>query len=222
MFPNAVRQGAREFGLGLVVEQGQRLQGRIGAIPAGDAFLRDRRVEQHESGMRRRPDEVGVHTTPEPILPLVCLPVPVDLSELSGTLGLWRIYAWSAYGRCQQSGRRERRVADDFRFQAEAVLAGKQAVARIDGGRIGAIGRRLPVGGRVQDQTVNVLEVPATADELRREPVEQLWVAGWIALRAKIVLGLYDPQTEIALPESVHGDPGRERVVVGYEPPRQP
>ena len=181
----------------------------------------DRGIEQDESGVRCGPDEVRVHAAPEAARSLVRLPVPVHLRELPGASGLGRVHAGAAHLRRQQAGRRQGGVANDLRLEAEAVLTGQQPVARVHRGGIGAMGGSLAVGGRVQDQSVHVLQIPAAAHEFRGQPVQQLRMAGRVALRAEIVLGLYDSDAEVALPESVHGDPGRERVVVGDQPARQ-
>src|SRR5437870_1356349 len=61
----------------------------------------------------------------------------------------------------------------------------------------------------------------ARRNEFARQPVEQLRMRGWNALRAEIILRLHDAPAKILLPNAVHDDPRRQRIVRGDNPTRQ-
>ena len=71
---------------------------------------------------------------------------------------------------------------------------------------------RLAVGVAQHDQPVDRLEPPAALDERRRQPVEQLGMAGAVALGAEVVDRLDQPRAEVVLPEPVDDHPGRQRM----------
>ena len=62
-------------------------------------------------------------------------------------------------------------------------------------------------------QPVQRLDVPAGADELGGQPVEQLGVAGRLALHAEVLGGLHQAGAEELLPGAVDRHAGRQRVV---------
>ena len=59
---------------------------------------------------------------------------------------------------------------------------------------------------------MDLLEAPALVEQLDRQPVEQLRVAGRRALGAEVVFGFDDAEPEELLPEAVHDNPRRQRV----------
>ena len=65
------------------------------------------------------------------------------------------------------------------------------------------------------------LHVPVTGDELARQPVEQLRVAGGRRLRAQVVRVVDQAPAEMSLPNSIDDDPRDERIVRIGEPAGQ-
>ena len=68
---------------------------------------------------------------------------------------------------------------------------------------------------------MHVLEVPIAADEFRSHPVQQFGITRQRSLGAEVVLGFHDSQTEIALPDAIHGHARGQRILRRDEPPRQ-
>ena len=71
----------------------------------------------------------------------------------------------------------------DVRFQSSRFSG---SIRRADGQSRRRPLRRLPVGRRGQDQPVHRLQLPAPRDELGRQPVEQLGMAGRLAQPAEV------------------------------------
>ena len=64
-------------------------------------------------------------------------------------------------------------------------------------------------------------EPPALANQLRRQPVEQLGVRRWLPAHAEIAGRGDDPPAEVMLPETIHDHPRGQRVIRPREPGRQ-
>ena len=62
---------------------------------------------------------------------------------------------------------------------------------------------------------------PAAANEFVGEPVEESRVRGALTLRVEITRRRHDASTEEVVPEAIHHDPCRERVLGIHEPIRQ-
>ena len=138
------------------------------------------------------------------------------------TLGLIGVNAGSANLRTQKAADSERIVAHRLGRQPEARTASQQPVLRVLFEQLGRDARGLPVRCRGDDQTLHRLDVPARAHELRGQPVEQLRVAGWLALRAEVLGGLHQARAEVVLPVAIDGHARRQRVGWVYQPFRQP
>ena len=80
----------------------------------------------------------------------------------------------------------------------------------------------LPVGRRVDDQPVQVLDCfQPVLDELDGQPVEQLGVRRRLALRAEVLAGRDEAGAEVGLPDAVDERArGRRRLRID-EPPRE-
>ena len=168
--------------------------------------------------MRGRADEVGIHAAAEAIRAIVSLPLAINLRELACTCRLRRVNARPADRRREQARSRKRGIADNLGLQAQTVLTCEESVARVGLRRVGPVRRSLPVSRGIHDQPVHVLEVPIPANEFRSHPIQQLGVAGQRSLGTEIVLRLHDPQSEIALPDPIHGHSRRQRIVFGNQP----
>ena len=66
-----------------------------------------------------------------------------------------------------------------------------------------------------------MLDIPAALNELDRQPVEQLGMAGEAALRAEIIQRLDDPLPEHQLPQAVDHDPGGQGMIRCDQPAGQ-
>ena len=80
------------------------------------------------------------------------------------------------------------------------------------------------IGGRLHDQSVQLLDRPVVLDEPGRQPIEQLGVRGPGAHRTEVVRRRHDAFAEMLLPDAVDDDAGRERVARAGDPfgERQP
>ena len=70
-------------------------------------------------------------------------------------------------------------------------------------------------------QLEEALDVPALLAELDGEPVEQLGMAGCVAGDAEIPAGPHQAVAEHLLPEAIHRDAGRQRVLRTEQPLRK-
>ena len=127
----------------------------------------------------------------------------------------------------EQSADGEGVVANDLRIEPQPALAGQQPVVRIDQSQFRPGVRRLPIRRRGHDQTMHVPQVPAFAQrklrlhELHGEPVEQLRMRGRRPLQSEVVFRLDQALAEVVLPQSIHGDSGRERIGTIDQPASQ-
>ena len=106
----------------------------------------------------------------------------------------------------------------DGSFPEQAVLgieslAGSEvALAALSG---------LTIGRGSQDQPMQRLDVPAARDEFRRQPVEQLGMAGCLAHAAEVARRAGQAPPEMVLPDPVDDDAGREGIVGPAQPASQ-
>src|SRR5437879_4511406 len=68
---------------------------------------------------------------------------------------------------------------------------------------------------------MEVFQAPLACDELAGKPVEQFRMRGPLALGAKVFQSRDDAAPEILMPDPVHRDAGRERVLRVYDPSSQ-
>ena len=132
---------------------------------------------------------------------------------LPEALRLIRQHARAADLVVEQAARRQRGVADHLGRQAEARPAREQPVLGILLEQRRRRLRRLAVGRRRHDQPLHRPDVPAGADELGRQPVEQLRMHRRLALHAEVFLRLDDAVAEVHLPEPVDRDARGERML---------
>src|SRR5262249_41981527 len=72
--------------------------------------------------------------------------------------------------------------------------------------------RGLAVCRRSHHQPLHGLDIPLCPNELGGQPVEQLWVAGRIALGAEILGGFNNSRAEMQLPIAINRHARRERM----------
>ena len=208
----------RRFDVGRIVHQRQRLQRRVGEGAPRRALFAVGRVEGRQRRRRDRSLPERVHAPAIEIRP-VALHVGLRREALAERHlfpeagRLVGQHARSADLVVEQTARRQRGVADQFRGQALTRTARQQpvvgiALAQCRGGR-----RGLAIGRRRHDQALHRPHVPPGADELGRQPVEQLGMLGRLALHAEVFLGLDDAVAEIGLPEAIDGDARGERML---------
>ncbi len=130
---------------------------------------------------------------------------------------LIRIHTGSADGLLQQSAGRERVVAHHFRGQPEAWPASQQAILRVFFEQLRADLRGLPVGGGGDDQPLHRLHVPV-GFKFRGQPVQQFAIGRCVTLRAEILRGLDQPDSEVELPVSIDRDARGQRMLCGEQP----
>ena len=86
---------------------------------------------------------------------------------------------------------------------------------------VGPRGRRLPIGGRRQDQPMDVLQRPAAADQFVRQPIEQLGMRRAAAVMPEIGGRLDDAAAEMVMPEPIHHHASRQRILWPSDPTGQ-
>ena len=79
-----------------------------------------------------------------------------------------------------------------------ARAAGEQLVVRVAGDQLRRDGGRLLIGGRADDEPVDVLEAPTVVHQLDGEPVEQFGMRRRLALRAEVLGGATRPVPKYA------------------------
>ena len=87
----------------------------------------------------------------------------------------------------QQPAHGQALVADRLGIEPEPRAAGQQAIVGIALQQFRRDPRRLPVGGRRDQQADHMLDVPVRSDQFRGQIIEQFGVRRQIALRAEIL-----------------------------------
>ena len=65
---------------------------------------------------------------------------------------------------------------------------------------------------------MDVLEAPATVDQLSRQPVENVWVRGLLSRKTKIVRRTHQALAHIVLPDAIDDHPRRQRILWAGNP----
>ena len=125
-------------------------------------------------------------------------------------------------GSIQRARRSVYRVPQSLGLQSATLHFPEQVVVRIDGQvTFGPELALLPVGGRIHDQTVQILDVPAVGHKSGGQPVQQFGVRRRLSHGTKVIGSLYDASTEVPLPDPVHKHPGCQRMIRTRQPQRQ-
>ena len=100
-------------------------------------------------------------------------------------------------------------IPDDLRFQADGRASPPQSVVGIAGEfRPGAGQRGIhAVGGRGDDEPVEVLEAPASVDEFAGQPVDQVGVFRRAAFASEIKQRRGQGRSEMSIPHLIHRHP---------------
>jgi hypothetical protein len=213
----AIAQRAQGEGTGglkedRIVHQGEGLQGCVRAVALDAGVGGIGRVEGGQHGVEHAAQGQNVQAAAVAIVALADLPFyrATDIKDVAGER---RPDAGAADGTGEQAADGERGVAQDFRFEAQAVLAGEQAVERVEVVELGPVGRGLAVGGGGDDAADELLAAPAAGDEVARQPVEQFRVRGRLAGGAEVVGRGDQAGAEEFAPDVIDGDAGGQRVV---------
>src|SRR5262249_15327777 len=110
-------------------------------------------------------------------------------------------------------------IADNLRFQAAQTLSPEELIAWIDRLWIRRIRNRgLSINTRGHNQLVERLHRPVVLDEFSGEPVEQLGMRRPRPEVAEVVRRDDDAFAKVALPDAVHEDAGRKRMIGPSQP----
>ena len=123
--------------------------------------------------------------------------------------------------RVQQPGDEQGIVADLLGIEPEPRATGIQPIRRVAGQRLGQHLRTLAEGRRGQQQPHQRLHVPPRIAMVNRQPVEQFGMTGGHSPQPKIGACQHQPRPEELLPQAIHGDPRRQRLVGPEQPFRQ-
>ena len=127
-------------------------------------------------------------------------------------------HAGAELTRIESAGYEQNRVANRLRLQSPHTHPVQQLIRRIGGGqqlrvdiRIGHT--RLAIRLGKNDLANRSFQGPTMVDQVMRQPIEQLLMAGGRALQAEVVGAGYDAATEVMLPQPVDQNPCGQRVV---------
>ena len=112
----------------------------------------------------------------------------------------------------QLAGNREHGVTQGLGVQPAQREVTEQPVVRIELSGLLRSRGCLAVGGGVEDQPVQLLDRPTLVDELERQIVEQLGMAGPSSGHAEVVRRGHQPLAEVVLPDAVDEHARKERV----------
>ena len=121
--------------------------------------------------------------------------------------------------RDQQAAGGQGVVADHLRVHPEPRPAREQPVLRVLLDLLRRGRRRLPVGGRGDQELEEPLHVPARLAELDGQPVEQLGMRGKLAADPEVSRRADQAGPEDFLPEPVDRHPGGQRMLGPEQPP---
>ena len=214
---DALGEGARSFDVGDVVQGGEGVQGGVGAFGFDLADLARGVVEEVGGADDATPEGVEGAAV-EGFALILNVAFFAEGGFLPDAVGLVGLHGGAALEGAEQAGGGEGDIAQHPGGQAMAGAAGEEAIFGVDldegGGDFGA----LAVGAAGDDETEEVLDVPAAVHEFDGEPVEQFGVAGFLALQAEVLDAFDEAGAEEGLPVAVDGDAGGQRVVAGDEP----
>ena len=108
----------------------------------------------------------------------------------------------------EQSERVARKLVDGLGGEALGTPAPEQLVLRVLGGAGGIPRGTLPPDGAVEDEAVNVAQIPAAVHQFTREPFEQFGMRGRLALQAEVTGRADDATAKMPTPKPVHDDTG--------------
>ena len=104
-------------------------------------------------------------------------------------------------------------------IQSAGVLPPEEAIGRIEVVGLFVEGGGLLLIGRAQDhELVQVLERPAAFHKFRRKPVEQFRMRRLVAPESEIARRSDEALAEMVMPEAIHEDARRERIVAMGDP----
>ena len=205
-------QGPGGLDEGHVVEDVEGLEGRVGPHLADDAGLAAGGVEGDHRRRGDRPLPERVEPTAVEVGAVILDVIGVgQLVPQPGRLvrphrGAADVAPTSSPPRCNAWSRI---------ISAESRSRWACASSRLSGSRRFASGVTRDDCRYVRardDQAEHGLHVPARSDELGRQPVEQLRMAGRLALGAEVLDRLHQPGAEEHLPDAVHRHAGRQRI----------
>ena len=221
----------RRFHEHRVVEECERLEGRVRPLAADNAHVGIGRVERSEHRVGAGALEPDVKPALVPLRTGGFDPLhAVGVGEFGDARRLRRLDRRPTDRRVQEAAGRKCVIAKQFGFDEKALLPRVEYVQRVALLHVRADSRGLLVGRRRDDELVEALEAPGlriTPDlavgvrPLTRQPVQQFRVRRLLALRAKILRRGDQPAAEELRPHPVDCDPRCERIVLRDNPPRQ-
>ena len=209
------REHARGFDELGAVQEDEGLQGRVGGVAAGDADDAFRHVEGFKHGRRAGAPPEGVNAAPVEFLALAGRRGFERLGEIVGVDGRAADFFH------EEAAHRQRLVANHFGRQTVARSAREPDVFRIVRHDLGRGEAALPVGLREHDGFEERLHIPAGADKLAGEPIEQLGIFGAVALAAEVIDGFHEAAAEEGLPETIHRHAREQRMARVGQPARE-
>src|SRR5262245_8855301 len=111
--------------------------------------------------------------------------------------------------------------ANHYGLEPRPPSAREQSVVRVPFKQLGFGPRGVTVRGGCHDETMHRLQAPIPPNELRGQPVEQLGIAGRLALDPEVLAGFDKASAEMLGPDAVHGHSADEWIIRIDQPARQ-
>ena len=151
------------------------------------AVHHEQRLLRHRGGEALRAVRVGTGEIERAKQARQVLPVDQSVERAPSRPGrLRQLDRRPAQRRDPTARRRQQRIAQRFEIQPLAIHPPQQPILGIDCAALGPIDAGLLIGGRVQNQPVQVLERPVVLDQRSGQVVEQLRMGGRLAAQAEI------------------------------------
>ena len=202
---DTLRQGARRLNVGHIIHQGQCLQRCVGSRLAHGAHFAQGRVKRHHRRRGHGSFPESIQTAPVqvliPVLNVVIRPAQV-FPQPFRLIGLNRR---AANFLRQQPADCQGLVTNHFSRQAHPRSSCQQAILRILLKQFRSYSGRLPIGCAHDNHLLQRVDVPAGADELGGQPVEQLRMSRPFSLEAKVIDRLDEACPKVHLPIPVDG-----------------
>ena len=201
-------QGARLFVKERGIQEIQRLRWNCACFPSGSAGVGVSSIEQGEEGM----PTLALHH--EVAAAFLCF---IDRIERSVLAEFPRLLLRERVGlsgfQIDFTGDEQKAVANLLRAEASTDKAGQVAVVRIGLDQIHRSRARAAVGVRQHDEPVHRLQAVSVGDELSSQPVEQFRMTGRFPARTEVVRRAHQAPAEMPLPDAIHHDPRRQRML---------
>ena len=219
---HAFGQNTSGFGEGDVVHQCQCLQWSVGSRRPNHAGLASAGVKSQHRGVRYGSLGIRVETATVKVAAGGLVVVCRGGDFLPKALGLVRPDRGAPDSLVEKARSEECLVADDLCRKPVTRCPCQKSVLRVTFQLGGGHSRGLAVGAAGDNQADDGFHVPVVVVKLGCQPVEELWVGGQFALRAKVLGRPHKANPKESLPQAVGDHPGGKGVFLVDQPTGKP